>query len=103
MHAAVEGAPPPCAPVCCKQSDLHMVCVLAVLLSKLITSQYVAVYIWAEGARYEGEYKEDKKNGRGVQTWPSGARLRFSVSTQFPVFVNLARVWVGDVLRPRQV
>jgi hypothetical protein len=32
------------------------------------------VYIWAEGARYEGEYKEDKKNGRGVQTWPSGAR-----------------------------
>ena len=33
-----------------------------------------AVYIWAEGARYEGEYKEDKKNGRGVQTWPSGAR-----------------------------
>jgi hypothetical protein len=35
-----------------------------------------AVYIWAEGARYEGEYKEDKKNGRGVQTWPSGARCR---------------------------
>jgi len=99
----VDGAPPPCARVCCKQSDLHMVCVLAVLLSKLITSQYVAVYIWAEGARYEGEYKEDKKNGRGVQTWPSGARFRFYVSTQFPAFVNLAWVWVGDVLRPRQV
>ena len=35
------------------------------------------MYIWAEGARYEGEYKEDKKNGRGVQTWPSGARYFF--------------------------
>ena len=33
------------------------------------------VYIWAEGARYEGEYKEHKKHGRGLQTWPTGGRL----------------------------
>lgn len=43
------------------------------------------MYIWAEGARYEGEYKEDKKNGRGVQTWPSGARC-FSAPPTPPSF-----------------
>ena len=32
------------------------------------------MYIWAEGARYEGEYKEHKKHGRGLQTWPTGGR-----------------------------
>ena len=27
-----------------------------------------------DGARYEGEYKDDKRNGHGVHTWPDGAR-----------------------------
>ena len=35
---------------------------------------FPGVYIWAEGARYEGEYKEHKKHGRGLQTWPTGGR-----------------------------
>ena len=32
------------------------------------------VFQWANGERYEGEYRDDKKEGMGVYTWPSGAR-----------------------------
>ena len=53
------------------------------------------MYIWAEGARYEGEYKEDKKNGRGVQTWPSGARyIILSCSTCGRVPERFLNVWL---------
>ncbi len=27
---------------------------------------------WASGEVYEGEYKEDKKNGFGTLKWPNG-------------------------------
>ena len=26
-------------------------------------------YIWPDGRRYEGEYKDDKKHGYGIYTW----------------------------------
>ncbi len=53
------------------------------------------MYIWAEGARYEGEYKEDKKNGRGVQTWPSGARyITLSCSTCSRLPERFLNVWL---------
>lgn len=32
----------------------------------------VGVYTWADGRKYEGEYKEDKKHGYGVYIWADG-------------------------------
>lgn len=32
------------------------------------------VYLWPDGAMYEGDYREHKKHGYGVQTWASGGR-----------------------------
>jgi hypothetical protein len=32
------------------------------------------VNIWASGNHYEGEYRDNKRNGRGVYTWASGNR-----------------------------
>lgn len=29
----------------------------------------MGVYTWADGRRYEGEYKDDKKHGFGIYTW----------------------------------
>jgi hypothetical protein len=43
-------------------------------MTKVLKIEFLGVYIWAEGARYEGEYKEHKKHGRGLQTWPTGGR-----------------------------
>ena len=31
-------------------------------------------YYWNDGSRYEGEYKNDKRNGYGTYTFPSGAK-----------------------------
>ena len=31
-------------------------------------------FTWPDGARYVGEYKDDKRNGQGTQTWPDGQR-----------------------------
>ena len=31
------------------------------------------VYTWANGAKYDGEYKDNKKNGHGLHTWPDGS------------------------------
>ena len=33
------------------------------------------VFTWPSGERFEGEYRDDKINGRGVYTWPSGERF----------------------------
>jgi len=30
------------------------------------------VYAWADGRRYQGEYKHDKKDGFGVYMWADG-------------------------------
>ncbi|HIJ85817.1 MAG TPA: hypothetical protein HPQ00_16655, partial [Magnetococcales bacterium] len=30
--------------------------------------------IWPDGAEYEGEYQNDKRNGQGTFTWPSKAK-----------------------------
>ena len=32
------------------------------------------MYTHANGATYEGQWKEDKQHGKGVETWPDGAR-----------------------------
>ena len=32
-----------------------------------------SVYTWANGAKYDGEYKDNKKNGHGLHTWPDGS------------------------------
>jgi len=30
------------------------------------------MYSWADGRKYEGNYKDDKKHGYGVYTWTDG-------------------------------
>jgi len=30
------------------------------------------VYSWADGRKYEGDYKDDKKHGYGIYTYPDG-------------------------------
>jgi hypothetical protein len=46
------------------------------------------VFMWANGDRYEGEWKDDKPNGRGVKTWAKGDRcvppLSLSLSLSRP-------------------
>jgi hypothetical protein len=32
----------------------------------------LGIYIWNDGRRYEGQYKDDKKHGFGVYTWADG-------------------------------
>ena len=32
----------------------------------------MGVYIWNDGRKYEGQYKDDKKHGFGVYTWADG-------------------------------
>jgi hypothetical protein len=28
------------------------------------------IYLWGDGRRYEGQYKNDKKHGYGIYYWP---------------------------------
>lgn len=37
-------------------------------------SIFLGMYTHANGATYEGQWKEDKQHGKGVETWPDGAR-----------------------------
>jgi hypothetical protein len=32
----------------------------------------MGVYTWADGRKYEGEYKDDKKHGFGIYLWADG-------------------------------
>ena len=32
------------------------------------------IYIWNDGRKYEGEYKDDKKHGFGIYIWADGRR-----------------------------
>lgn len=32
------------------------------------------VKVWANGDRYEGEWREDKQHGRGIYMWANGDR-----------------------------
>ncbi len=32
----------------------------------------MGVYVWNDGRKYEGEYKDDKKHGYGVYVWADG-------------------------------
>lgn len=34
------------------------------------------VFSWSDGRRYEGEYREDKKEGYGVFNWPDGRKYK---------------------------
>lgn len=34
----------------------------------------MGVYIWNDGRKYEGDYKDDKKNGFGIYQWADGRR-----------------------------
>ena len=32
----------------------------------------LGIYVWNDGRKYEGQYKDDKKHGFGVYTWADG-------------------------------
>lgn len=32
----------------------------------------IGIYVWSDGRRYEGLYKDDKKHGFGIYTWADG-------------------------------
>ena len=34
------------------------------------------VFTWPDGRRYEGEYKDDKKEGYGIFEWTNGKKYR---------------------------
>lgn len=31
------------------------------------------MYLHADGAKYDGEWRNDQQNGQGTETWPDGA------------------------------
>ena len=37
-------------------------------------SNCVGTYTFANGEKYVGEYKDDKRNGQGTNTWPNGKK-----------------------------
>ena len=53
-----------------------------------ILKQGHGVYTWANGAKYDGEYKDNKKNGHGLHTWPDGSIY------EGERLLNNQRVWV---------
>ena len=34
------------------------------------------LFMWADGRKYNGQYKEDKKHGYGVFEWPDGRKYK---------------------------
>ena len=34
------------------------------------------VFTWADGRRYEGEFKDDKREGYGEHFWPDGTKYK---------------------------
>ena len=34
------------------------------------------IFTWHDGRKYEGEYKEDKKEGFGIFEWPNGKKYK---------------------------
>ena len=34
----------------------------------------IGTYYWADGRKYQGEYKEDKEHGYGICIWPDGSK-----------------------------
>ena len=33
---------------------------------------FLGTYIWSDGRRYEGQWKENQMHGKGSFTWPEG-------------------------------
>ena len=42
------------------------------------------IYTFADGRRYEGEWKEDKRNGQGIYTSPNGSRFEGEYKDDHP-------------------
>ena len=34
----------------------------------------MGLFTWSDGRKYEGEYVDDKKEGKGTFTWPDGRK-----------------------------
>ena len=47
---------------------------LSLTLTTLSNYTGKGVYTWPSGAKYDGDYVDDKKHGKGVMTWPDGRK-----------------------------
>ena len=47
------------------------------------TKQGYGVLVWADGSRYEGQFKNDKINGRGKVTFSNGDKFNFLDELQY--------------------
>ena len=69
---------------------------------------YIGVYTWANGAKYDGEYKDNKKNGHGLHTWPDGSMyevlyhilLYYLTTQQYRIYfvLELTLLYQGEYL-----
>lgn len=41
---------------------------------RALKSNFVGVYQWSDGRKYEGEWKNNKMEGYGSFTWPDGRK-----------------------------
>jgi hypothetical protein len=46
--------------------------VLVLINGMMEVNTGVGIYVWNDGRKYEGQYKDDKKHGFGVYTWADG-------------------------------
>ena len=91
--------------MCVSHTTAYLLCVSYYCISAICVSYeclWAGVYVWAEGARYEGEYKEHKKHGRGLQTWPTGGRYAGGMRLYEGHFVYHPHTLIPPSSRPRR-
>ena len=54
----------------------HLLIILSILLlsSPLFGQETGVLYLWENGTKYMGEWKDGKKHGQGTETYPNGSK-----------------------------
>ena len=54
----------------------HLLIILSILLLSppLFGQETGVLYLWENGTKYMGEWKEGKKYGQGTETYPNGSK-----------------------------
>jgi len=86
----------------------HLLIILSILLlsSPLFGQETGVLYLWENGTKYMGEWKDGKKYGQGTYTWSYGTKYEGEWKdgkpwnlTIYDKHVNIIGKWVNGVLQ----